>query len=84
MLAVIESDIVLELPLLLECLLRHVAAGADIQARKSQVRGVVIRRNQIVPILIANGNRVHYIRGENGTQSRIRDDELIGGEIVSR
>src|SRR6516225_2892842 len=84
MFAAIEREVVLELPLLLKRLLRHVAAGADAQIRKRQIDGVVISRNEVVPILIAGGERVHDVRCEDRSQSRIGYDELVRGEIVSR
>src|SRR5262249_60368973 len=82
--SVIERNVVLELPLLLKRLLRHVATGSDGQVWEGQSGNIAVCRNQVVPILITDGQGVHDVRRENGSQRCVRDDELIGGEIVSR
>src|SRR5579864_2579758 len=81
---VIDGDIVLELPFFLECFLWHVAVGAYRQRGKREIRNITVSRNQVVPKLISERQRVHDFRIQNGRQRRVRNDELIGSEIVLR
>ncbi len=79
-----DRHIVLELPFPLVALLRHVGVGAEGGRRKVEGRNLVVRVDQVVPILVTDRRRVHNPRRQHRVQRRIGDDELVGGEIPGR
>src|SRR5713101_951670 len=84
MLAVVERKVILELPLLLKALLGDISVGPKGLIGESEVRGTNGGVYQVVPILVANRGHIDNARGQHGSESRVGDDELIGGEVARR
>src|SRR5713226_8371543 len=84
MLAVVERKVILELPLLLKALLGNVAVGPKGLIGESEVGSPNTGVDQVVPILVANRGHIDNARRQHGSGSRVRDDELVGGEVAGR
>ena len=75
------GDIVSELPLALEGLLRNVGVGTKLSAREDDQRSVDIAGDQVIPILTAEGELIDRIVGKNGTQGEVGELEMIVGVV---
>ena len=84
--AVVAPDdgyVVAQLPLLLDRLLGNVGVRSKVDAsRESECRHFGLGINQVVPILVAQGQGVNHMRGKDGVERCIADDEMVGGEVA--
>ena len=79
------GNVIPELPLALERLLRDVAVRAKrCGARESNQRGVGMAGDQVVPILPAEGELVDRVVGDLGSQRKVGNLQVIGSEVACR
>ena len=82
-----DGKVVAKLPLLLNGLLGHVCIGTEADGGSTAPwegeRGdLLLRVDQVVPILVADGQGVHHMRGQDRIECGIADDEMVGGEVA--
>src|SRR5260370_985997 len=80
-----DGNVILELPFLLNRLLRNVCVRSkgDVSG-KGERRYLLFRVDQVVPILVAGGQGVDHSRRQNRVQRGIADDEMVSGEVARR
>ena len=84
-----DGKVVAKLPFLLDGLLRHVrvrteADGSSPATWESERWNLLLRVDQVVPILVAHGNSVDQAWCQNRVQGSVADNEVVGGEVAGR
>ncbi len=78
------AQVVLELPLALDGLLRNVGVGAELRAGKGDERGPRLTVNQVVPILPPDSELVEQPRRERRVQGEVGNLQVVLGEVAFR